>query len=101
MSLFYSKNFTPNGPNYTHFSNATFDTLYGESVKAVDNYDRYKLYQKMDSILIKEAPVIPLYYDEVIRFSQKKVKGLGVNAIDLLNLKEVYKNWIYDFLIFL
>jgi peptide/nickel transport system substrate-binding protein len=92
LSLFYSKNFTPNGPNYTHFSNATFDTLYKESVKEVDNYDRYKLYQKMDSILIKEAPVIPLYYDEVIRFSQKKVKGLGVNAIDLLNLKEVFKD---------
>ncbi|MDV7399663.1 ABC transporter substrate-binding protein, partial [Arthrospira platensis SPKY1] len=28
LSLFYSKNKAPNGPNYTHFSNAKFDALY-------------------------------------------------------------------------
>ena len=91
LSLFYSKNFTPNGPNYTHFSNSTYDTLYEESISEVDNLKRYKLYQKMDSILINEAPVIPLYYDEVVRFSQKNVKGLGVNPIDMLSLKRVHK----------
>ncbi len=92
LSLFYSKNFTPNGPNYTHFKDDTFDALYEESVKETDNIKRYKLYTKMDSILIEEAPVVPLYYDEVIRFSQKNVKGLGINPIDLLNLKKVNKN---------
>ncbi len=92
VSLFYSKNFTPNGPNYTHFKNDLFDTLYEQSISEVDNNKRYKLYQKMDSIIIAEAPIIPLYYDEVIRFSQKNVKGLGINPIDLLNLKRVSKN---------
>src|SRR5690606_40359197 len=28
LSLFYSKNFTPNGPNYTHYSNPEFDRMY-------------------------------------------------------------------------
>lgn len=92
VSLFYSKNFTPNGPNYTHFKNDLFDTLYEQSISEVDNNKRYKLYQKMDSIIIAEAPIVPLYYDEVIRFSQKNVKGLGINPIDLLNLKRVFKN---------
>ncbi|MFY7670182.1 ABC transporter substrate-binding protein [Tenacibaculum sp. MEBiC06402] len=91
LSLFYSKNFTPNGPNYTHFSSLTFDKLYEESIKEVNNETRYKLYQKMDSILISEAPVISLYYDQVIRFSQKDVEGLGINPIDMLSLKRVYK----------
>ncbi|WP_408024320.1 ABC transporter substrate-binding protein [Tenacibaculum sediminilitoris] len=91
VSLFYSKNFTPNGPNYTHFKNEFFDTLYEESIKEVDVKKRYKLYQKMDSIIIAEAPVVPLYYDEVIRFTQKNVKGLGINPIDMLDLKSVYK----------
>ncbi|APG66380.1 ABC transporter substrate-binding protein [Tenacibaculum todarodis] len=91
VSLFYSKNFTPNGPNYTHFKNDLFDTLYEQSISEVDNNIRYKLYQKMDSIIIAEAPIVPLYYDEVIRFSQKNVKGLGINPIDLLNLKRVSK----------
>lgn len=92
VSLFYSKNFTPNGPNYTHFKNDFFDTLYEQSIKEVDVKKRYKLYQKMDSIIIAEAPIVPLYYDEVIRFTQNNVTGLGINPIDLLNLKRVQKN---------
>ncbi|CAM1352785.1 ABC transporter substrate-binding protein [Tenacibaculum insulae] len=91
LSLFYSKNFTPNGPNYTHFKNDNFDALYEASIKETDVKKRYLLYQKMDSIIIQEAPVVPLYYDEVIRFSQKNIQGLGINPIDLLNLKRVIK----------
>ncbi len=91
VSLFYSKNFTPNGPNYTHFKNEIFDELYEKSIKEIDIKKRHQLYQKMDSIIIEEAPVVPLYYDEVIRFSQKSIKGLGINPIDLLNLKRVRK----------
>lgn len=91
LSLFYSKNFTPNGPNYTHFKNDLFDALYEQSIKETNNEKRYKLYQQMDSIVISEAPVVPLYYDEVIRFRQKNVQGLGINPIDLLQLKRVRK----------
>jgi len=91
LSLFYSKNFTPHGPNYTHFKNIQFDDLYERAISEVNDDKRLKLYQKMDSILIEEAPIIPLYYDEVIRFSQKNIKGLGINPIDLLDLKKVKK----------
>jgi peptide/nickel transport system substrate-binding protein len=45
----------------------------------------------MDSIIIEEAPVIPLYYDQVIRFSQKNIKGLGINPLDMLDLRTVFK----------
>ena len=45
----------------------------------------------MDSIIIEEEPVIPLYYDQVIRFSQKNIEGLGINPIDMLDLRRVYK----------
>jgi peptide/nickel transport system substrate-binding protein len=91
LSLFYSKNFAPNGPNYTHFKNAQFDALYESSFKITDKLKRYKIYQKMDSLIIEKTPVVPLYYDEVIRFSRKNVKGLGINPINLLNLKRVRK----------
>ena len=91
LSLFYSKNFAPNGPNYTHFKNEDFDRLYEKAFITVNNEKRYRLYQKMDSIIIAEAPVVPLYYDAVVRFSRKNVKGLGMNPINLLNLKRVSK----------
>ena len=91
LSLFYSKNFTPNGPNYTRFKNKTFDTLYEQSISEIDIRKRYTMYQQMDSILIEEVPVVSLYYDQVIRFTRKNVKGLGINPIDLLDLRRVRK----------
>ena len=33
LSLFYSKNFAPNGPNYTHFKNEQFDEWYELCIK--------------------------------------------------------------------
>ena len=91
LSLFYSKNFSPNGPNYTHFKNEKFDKLYEDAFITVDNEKRYELYQKMDNIIIEQAPIVPLYYDAVVRFSQKNIKDLGINPINLLNLKKVSK----------
>lgn len=91
LSLFYSKNFTPNGPNYTHFKNATFDSLYEQSLSITKIEDRKKVYEKMDSIAIAQAPIIPLYYDEVVRFTQKTISGFTPNAQNFLVLKHVKK----------
>ena len=91
LSLFYSKNFCPNGPNYTHFNNSTYDKLYEASLSETNDSLRVKLYQKMDEIIIENAVVVPLYYDKVLRFSQKNISGFESNAMNLLDLKRVDK----------
>ena len=92
LSLFYSPNFTPNGPNYTHFSSKEFDKLYEKSLQTTDDKKRIALYTKMDSIIIAHAPIVPLYYDEVVRFTQKNVSGLGINPVNMLDLRRVKKS---------
>lgn len=91
LSLFYSPNFVPNGPNYMHFKNATYDSLYVASLKISNIEVRKLLYTKMDSIIVAEAPIVPLYYDMAIRFVNKKVSGLGINPQNFLVLKRVKK----------
>ncbi|MAY23577.1 MAG: ABC transporter substrate-binding protein [Flavobacteriaceae bacterium] len=91
LSLFYSPNFTPNGPNYMHYKNELFDSLYHKSLSINAIEDRKILYQKMDSLIISEAPVVPLYYDMAIRFVNKKVSGLGINPQNFLFLKRAQK----------
>ena len=91
LSLFYSPNFTPNGPNYTHFKNKVFDSLYVAALSISDINERKHLYTKMDSIVIEEAPVVPLFYDMAVRFVNKKVTGLGINPQNFLVLKRVKK----------
>ncbi|MGJ8685041.1 MAG: ABC transporter substrate-binding protein [Nonlabens sp.] len=92
LSLGYSKNFSPNGPNYTHFKNETYDQLYEQALSLPNAEDRKALYIQMDSIIINEAPIVPLYYDESVRFISKKVTGLETNAVNMLDLARVRKS---------
>jgi len=89
LALFYSKNFTPHGPNYTHFKNFQFDKLYEMAQQETNDSTRYHYYREMDKILIEEAPVVPLYYDEVVHLTQKYISNLGANPLNLLTLKTV------------
>jgi len=91
LSLFYSKNKAPNGPNYTHFDNFNYDEKYLTAYKEQSINNRNKLYYELDQLIIDEAPVIPLYYDKIMRFSKKNIRGLTINAINQLDLKKVYK----------
>ncbi len=91
LSLFCSWNFCPTGPNYTNFSNPDFDRLYEKSLVTIDDSVRYIYYRQMEKIMMDEAPVIILYYDQVLRFVRKNIQGLGSNPMNLLNLKYVRK----------
>jgi peptide/nickel transport system substrate-binding protein len=92
LSLFYSGNFSPKGYNYTHYYNPQFDLLYEKAQFEQDDYKRYEYYQKMDQLVMDDAPIVPLYYDQVVRLVNKQVSGLTPNPMNLLNLKSVKKS---------
>lgn len=91
MSLFYSKNFTPKGVNFFHYNNSAFDKMYEQVLMEKNDSVKVNLYQKMDQLIIDDAVIIPLYYDQVVRLVNHKIKGLGSNSMNLLNLKTVIK----------
>ncbi len=91
LSLFYSKNWSPKGFNYTHFKNSEFDSLYEKSEAETVDSIRLNYYRKMDSLIMNEAPVLVLYYDEAVRLVQNNISGLHINSLNLLNLKKVKK----------
>jgi oligopeptide transport system substrate-binding protein len=89
MQLFYSKNESPKGPNYTHFKSTFFDNLYELAMLSQNKEERLKLFHEMEQIIFEEAPVIPLFYDESIRITQNNISGLTPNAMNSLDLKRV------------
>ena len=91
FSLFYSKNFCPKGPNYTHFKSIEFDAFYERSLSETNLGVRWELYNKMDKILVDNAVIVPLYYDKLLRFSLKNIVDFKSNAMNLLELKRVRK----------
>ena len=92
LSIFYSKNFAPDGSNYFHFKNKIVDSLYNNAFTISDIKKRKKLYTTIDSLAMENAIMVPLFYDEVVRFTQKNIKGLGTNPINLLDLRYVRKD---------
>ncbi len=89
LALFYSKNKTPAGPNYTHFHNKEFDRLYESALSETNDSTRYNLYHRMNNIIIKEAPKVFLFYDQSMRFVHNHVKNMTNNPLNHLVLKRV------------
>lgn len=89
MALFYSKNLSPQGPNYFFWSRPEFDSLYAEALRITDPEARNALYRRADSLVMTEAPVVPLYYDVVMRFVSRRVSGLDANPMNYLDLRRV------------
>lgn len=91
LSLFYSLNHTPNGPNYSYFTHQVYDSLYHSSMEIQDIEKRSHLYRQMDSIIVEEMATVPLFYDKAIRFIQPEIQGMKMNPQNFLYLKKVYK----------
>lgn len=92
LSVFYSKNKIPFGPNYTGFNNKAFDRLYEASYHVKNDEERYALYQRMDNLVLQQAPVVVLYYDKRINLYQNNISGFSANPQNLLNLKRIKKD---------
>ena len=90
LSCFYSKNPAP--PNYTRYKNPEFDKVLEQAVAESNDSLRYILYRKADKILINDAPVIPLWYDRVIRLVQPNIAGFEPNNLNWLELRTTKKN---------
>ena len=91
LSLFYSQNFAPNGPNYSHFLSPEFDALYQQSLMINDENQRIEIYKKMDELVMQQMPIIPTFYDQSTTFLRKNVKGFTTSAINMLDLTKVRK----------
>ena len=90
LSVFYSKNPAP--PNYTRYKNPAFDALFEKALLEENDSLRMKLYQQADQLMIDDAPVVPLWYDKVIRLVQTNVDGFRPNALNLLELRKTKIN---------
>ncbi|WP_232341577.1 ABC transporter substrate-binding protein [Hymenobacter ginkgonis] len=92
LALFYSPNFSPAGPDKTHYKSAEYDQLYQQAIREQDVARRTALYQQMDRLVVRDCPVIPLYYDEIIRLTQNNIHHLTANPTNQLLLERVRKD---------
>ncbi|PWT79090.1 MAG: ABC transporter substrate-binding protein [Bacteroidetes bacterium] len=89
LSVFYSRNPAP--PNYTRYHNPAFDQLYNRSLSEKDDSVRYDLYRQMDQMVMSDAPIVPLWYDEVIHLVNPWIYHFPANGLNLLELRRTKK----------
>jgi oligopeptide transport system substrate-binding protein len=91
LSVFYSKNKVPYGPNYTGYFNKEFDKLFVQSYYETDAKKRYLLNQRMDNMVIENASVVPILYDQSVTMLQNNISGYSINPLSWMILKNVKK----------
>lgn len=87
LSVFYSRNPAP--PNYTRYKNPDFDNLYEQTLIEINDSLKLSMYRQMDQMIVNDAPVVPLWYDEVIHLTNPRVSNFHANGLNLLELRNV------------
>ncbi|HEY3250889.1 MAG TPA: ABC transporter substrate-binding protein [Ignavibacteria bacterium] len=87
MALLYSKNKTPNGPNYTHYSNPQVDELYDDAMKETNFEKRRQMYNEAERLVLDDSPWIILYYNEIIYLKNKRIADMYIDGLNTMILK--------------
>jgi ABC-type transport system substrate-binding protein len=84
----------PSWPNTSRYKNPEFDKLMDQAIAATTKEESWKLMAEAEKIMMKDAPVIILWYSEDYNMYLSKVRNLQVNPLEILDLKAVYlRDW--------
>lgn len=83
----------PSSVNGSRYVNPKFDS-YFEQARKSQQKAKYEYLMKAEVELMKDPPIIPLWYKNDYKLSYSKVRNLKNNPMEFLDLREVYiKEW--------
>ena len=77
-------------PNTTRYRNKEYDAILEKALTTSDKENRFRLYEKAESILMNDVPVIILWYPEVYNIIHGDVHNLFFNEILHFDFSCVY-----------
>ena len=92
LGLFVEANFSPGGPNYTHYRNPEFERGFHGALLQADHLEaRLEAYRVLDALIHEDMPVIPLFHDQVTHFLSHRIDGWPIHPVNRLDLRRVVK----------
>ena len=73
---------TKGGNNDTGYSNPEYDRLLASALEAPDEPARMAIYRKLENLLMRDVPVIPLYFYKRVYLLDSRVRGWEPNLLD-------------------
>lgn len=92
---FYSKNIPTDSTqgsyiNLARYKNPRFDMYYEKGLNAKSQEEAFKNFAMAERVLMRDAAIVPLWYDEGYRLVQPYVRQFPNNALQHRDLSEVY-----------
>ena len=69
--------------NHTGWNNGGFDALVEEAGSTEDSASRLRLLSRAESILLEDAPILPLFHFGAVTLIKPEVDGFVDNALDV------------------
>jgi oligopeptide transport system substrate-binding protein len=76
--------------NHTGWKNQTYDALLYQADRTADPAERFALLRRAETILLDEAPIIPLYHLTTVRLVHPAVRGWYPTLLDHHPYKQVW-----------
>ena len=76
--------------NYFRYSNPEFDAIYDKAMMEIDEKKRLQLYAQCDQILMNDAVIMPLFFNNSLRLINPILKDFPINAMEYRDLSGVY-----------
>ena len=89
LSLFHVDRWCPIGPNYTHYGNGKVTSLLDEAARTNQGPARDAILREIESTVLEDMPVIPLWHDEVVHLVASGWTGWQVSPTNRLDLRRV------------
>ncbi|MGK7393791.1 MAG: ABC transporter substrate-binding protein [Candidatus Cyclobacteriaceae bacterium M3_2C_046] len=77
-------------PNIARYINPLFDQYYEKALGSKDIETANQFFQRAESVLMKDAPLLVLWYDEGYRLLQSFIKNFPNNPMQYRDFSEVY-----------
>ncbi len=77
-------------PNIPRYKNPKFDALYDRALIATSVEEANKYFMEAESLVMRDAPILVLWYDEGYRLLSSRIKNFPNNPMQYRDFSEVY-----------
>ncbi len=87
---YYSKNKGESSTKNGHFTSLEFDRMMDEARSEMEPDMRNEYFNSCVEILNEKAPIVPLYFEDLVVVFNLRLRGARVNSFGILDLSEAY-----------
>lgn len=87
---FLDLHLSTSGNNHTGWSDPDYDDLIAQAAAATDREKRFALYDRAEAILLRDMPLIPVYWYTRNYLLDPSVKGWHANSLDRRDYTGIY-----------